>query len=80
MKTEFLSVISHELRTPLTPVKGYTDVLLSGALGPLSAPQKQAVTTIQKESQHLLGLIDSLLDASRMEHGHPLEYKRTGFT
>ncbi|MBN2058312.1 MAG: PAS domain S-box protein [Candidatus Saganbacteria bacterium] len=73
MKTEFLSVVSHELRTPITPIKGYTSMLLSDSIGKLSEEQKRAVQVIQKEGDHLLGLIDSVLDVSRMSYGRPLK-------
>jgi PAS domain S-box-containing protein len=76
MKTEFMSVISHELRTPLTPIQGYTDMLLSGQAGPLSPGQKDALTTIRKQSRRLLNLIDSVLDITRVEYGKPIEIRK----
>lgn len=76
MKTEFLSVVSHELRTPITPIKGYASMLISETLGKLSDEQKSAVTVIQKEGDHLLNLIDSILDVSRLSYGRPLELEK----
>ncbi|MFH1347756.1 MAG: HAMP domain-containing sensor histidine kinase [Candidatus Margulisiibacteriota bacterium] len=76
MKTEFLSVISHELRTPLTPIKGYASMLISEQIGKLTPEQRRAVTVIKKEGDHLLGLIDSILDVSRMAHGKSLELEK----
>ncbi len=76
MKTEFMSVISHELRTPLTPIQGYTDMLLSGQAGPLTAGQQEALTTIRKQSRRLLNLIDSVLDITKVEYGKPIEIKK----
>jgi signal transduction histidine kinase len=73
LKHEFLAVISHELRTPLTPIKGYLAMLLAGQLGPLDEKQKEAITIISKQSNHLHQLIDSVIDASRIEAGKPLE-------
>jgi len=76
MKTEFLSMISHELRTPMTPIKGYAELLLSGQVGEMPEPQKRAVSVIKKEGEHLLGLIDSILDVSRLERGIAVELKK----
>ncbi len=75
MKTEFLSMISHELRTPMTPIKGYAEMLLSGAAGELPELVKKAVGIIKKEGDHLLNLIDSILDVSRLERGVSMELK-----
>jgi PAS domain S-box-containing protein len=72
MKTEFLSVISHELRTPLTPIKGYSSLLLSEQIGKLTPDQARVVAIIQREGVQLLGLIDSILDITRMTYGRGL--------
>jgi PAS domain S-box-containing protein len=76
MKTEFLSVISHELRTPLTSINGYTGLLLDGQVGQLSDDQKKAVEVIKREGGHLLTLINSVLDVSRLVAGKSLEIKK----
>jgi signal transduction histidine kinase len=76
MKTEFLSMISHELRTPMTPIKGYAEMLLSGQVGELSETQKRTIGVIKKEGEHLLNLIDSILDVSRLERGVSMELKK----
>lgn len=76
MKTEFLSVISHELRTPLTPIKGYISMFLSGSFGVLPEGYKKGAEIIRKEADHLLGLIDGLLDVSRLERGKHLAVNR----
>ncbi len=76
MKTEFLSVISHELRTPITPIKGYSSMMISGQLGAMSKGQKRAAEIIKKESDHLMVLIDSVLDVARMSHGRSLELNK----
>jgi signal transduction histidine kinase len=69
MKTEFLSVISHELRTPLTPIMGYATMFLNEQFGGLAPEYKERADLIKKESEHLLGIIDSILDVSRLERG-----------
>ncbi|HEV3225948.1 MAG TPA: ATP-binding protein [Acidimicrobiales bacterium] len=66
-KSEFLSRMSHELRTPLNAVLGFAQVL---ELGDLTDPQRQAVTQISKGGQHLLELINDVLDISRIETGN----------
>jgi PAS domain S-box-containing protein len=63
-KTEFLSGMSHELRTPLNAVLGFAQVL---ALDPLTPQQRDAVDQITGAGQLLLGLVDELLDISRIE-------------
>jgi PAS domain S-box-containing protein len=63
-KTEFLSGMSHELRTPLNAVLGFAQVL---ALDALTPQQRDAVDQITKAGQLLLGLVDELLDISRIE-------------
>jgi PAS domain S-box-containing protein len=69
MKTEFLSVISHELRTPLTPILGYLSMFLSEQCGKLPPEYLQQAQIMKKESEHLVSLIDSILDVSRLERG-----------
>ncbi len=68
MKSEFISSISHELRTPLHSIKGFTKLILQGKV-PDPGIQKEFLTTIDKQSEHLGRLIDSLLDMSRLESG-----------
>ena len=68
-KTEFLSNVSHELRTPLTAILGFTDLLLHGLEGPLTDAQHEDLRTIESSGGRLLGLIDDLIDVSRIEAG-----------
>jgi PAS domain S-box-containing protein len=65
-KSEFLSRMSHELRTPLNAILGFGQVLEMGELGPL---EKEGVTHILTAGRHLLGLINEVLDISRIEAG-----------
>jgi PAS domain S-box-containing protein len=68
-KGQFLAVMSHELRTPLNGVIGYADLLESGALGPTTAEQLDALGRIKASSWHLVGIIDDVLATSRAEAG-----------
>jgi len=68
-KDEFLATMSHELRTPLTGILGSADVLAGERLGPLAPQQERAVQLIQESGQHLLSLINSVLDLSKLEVG-----------
>ena len=67
-KSQFLAGMSHELRTPLNGVLGYAQLLTME--GGLSARQARGVDTIQQSGQHLLALIDDILDLARIEAGH----------
>ena len=66
-RDRFLANTSHELRTPLNAILGFTEILLTRMGGPLTAEQEQQLQTVHDSGQHLLGLITSLLDVSRME-------------
>jgi PAS domain S-box-containing protein len=69
-KSEFLNMTSHELRTPLTALLGYSEILNSGILGPLSDGQKKATQRIFLNAKQLSQLVDDLLDFNRMEAGY----------
>jgi PAS domain S-box-containing protein len=66
-KNQFLSRMSHELRTPLNAILGFTQLIQSDSR--LDGPQQSKVTAIFNAGQHLLSLIDEVLDLSRMEGG-----------
>ena len=68
-KTEFLSSMSHELRTPMNAVLGYAQLLLQNKKEPISARQQRQINQILKSGQHLLNLINDILDLSRIESG-----------
>jgi two-component system sensor histidine kinase GlrK len=69
MKSDFFSFITHELRTPLSTIKMGMDLLRDGAEGPVTEGQKELLTVIEKEAYRLIGLVNSLLDLSKMEAG-----------
>ena len=68
-KSEFVSNVSHELRTPMTAIKGYTDLLHSGAVGPINDNQTRFLSIIRNNADRLTALINDLLDISRVETG-----------
>lgn len=68
-KSEFLASMSHELRTPLHTVIGFSELLAEEAKGPLNASQKRFIGHIHKDAQHLLALINEVLDLSKIEEG-----------
>lgn len=69
LKSEFLTSMSHELRTPLNSIIGFADVLLQGIDGELSDPALNDIKLIHNSGQHLLALINDILDLSKIEAG-----------
>lgn len=69
LKTQFLANMSHELRTPLNSIIGFSRVILKGIDGPLTELQEADLSSIYNSGQHLLGLINSILDMSKIEAG-----------
>ncbi|MGH9228971.1 MAG: ATP-binding protein [Acidimicrobiales bacterium] len=68
-KSRFLANVSHELRTPMTAILGFTDALLAGVDGPLNPNQETSLRWVQRGGQDLLGLINEILDLSKIEAG-----------
>lgn len=69
LKSEFVATVSHELRTPMTSIKGYADLLLLGAAGPISEQQQRFLETIKANADRLSILVNDLLDISRIDQG-----------
>lgn len=76
-KSEFLANMSHELRTPLNSIIGFSDLLCEQVYGELNEKQLKSVGNISKSGKHLLNLINSILDLSKVEAGKmELSYKQ----
>ncbi len=69
IKSQFLANMSHELRTPLNSIIGFSRVILKGIDGPITDQQNQDLGAIYNSGQHLLGLINDILDLSKIEAG-----------
>jgi signal transduction histidine kinase len=69
LKNEFLANMSHELRTPLNAIIGFSDLILEGSTGELNPQQKDFTEAVLRNGKHLLTLINSALDLSKIEAG-----------
>jgi signal transduction histidine kinase len=77
-KSEFLASMSHELRTPLNAIIGFSQVLKEQMYGELNAKQAEYVEDVLSSGQHLLNLINDILDLAKVEAGR-MELQRTTF-
>lgn len=68
-KSEFISLVSHELKTPMTSIRGYTDLLIQGAVGPINEAQANFLNTIRSNVNRMATLVSDLADISRIEAG-----------
>ncbi len=68
-KSAFLATMSHEIRTPIQAVMGYTDLLGMELAGPLTPRQHEYLARVRASSMHLLGIVDEVLDFSRLDAG-----------
>jgi signal transduction histidine kinase len=68
-KSDFLATLSHELRTPLNAIGGYADLITAEVAGPIAPTYQDYVGRIKKSQQHLLALVNDLLNLSQVEGG-----------
>ncbi|MDD5170353.1 MAG: MASE1 domain-containing protein [Syntrophales bacterium] len=69
LKSAFLATMSHELRTPLNSIIGFTGIILQGYVGPLNEEQTKQLGMVRNSANHLLSLINDVLDISKIEAG-----------
>lgn len=69
LKSEFISIVSHELRTPLTSIKNSLDILMSGRCGEITPASDKFLNMAMRNAQRLSGIINDLLDLSKIEAG-----------
>jgi signal transduction histidine kinase/putative methionine-R-sulfoxide reductase with GAF domain len=68
-KSDFVSLVSHELKTPMTSIRGYTDLLAQGVVGPVNEVQANFLNTIRSNVNRMATLVSDLADVSRIEAG-----------
>ncbi len=81
LKSQFLANMSHELRTPLNSIIGFSRVIMKGIDGPITDLQQQDLSAIYSAGQHLLNMINDILDISKIEAGKmELAFEEIGLT
>jgi len=78
-KSEFLATMSHEFRTPLNAILGYTQLIDMGVLGAVSPPQHDHLQRLRSSAVHLLGLVNDILDLSKIEAGRVSVSRETAY-
>lgn len=78
IRNNFLTHVSHEIRTPLTSILGYSEMLIKELAGKLNEKQKEFISDIQISGVYLLGIINEILDLSKIE-AHSMKLHRTEF-
>ncbi|MFC2019772.1 histidine kinase N-terminal 7TM domain-containing protein [Chloroflexota bacterium] len=68
-KSDFLTIMSHEMRTPLNSVIGFSELMIDGITGKINTEQKECLSDILSSGQHLLKLVNDVLDLSKVEAG-----------
>jgi signal transduction histidine kinase len=76
-KSRFLATMSHEIRTPLNAIVGYADLLAAEVAGPMTSMQRAYLARVKASSDHLIGLIDDILDLARVESGRMILDRET---
>jgi signal transduction histidine kinase len=76
-KSRFLATMSHEIRTPLNAIVGYTDLLEAEIAGPMTSIQRAYLARMKASSDHLIGLIDDILDLAKVESGRMILDRET---
>jgi signal transduction histidine kinase len=66
-KSEFVSFVAHELKNPMTPIKGFTDLLASGVVGPINENQAKFLATIRSNVERMKTIVEDLNDNSKIE-------------
>lgn len=69
LKNEFIGTVTHELRTPMTSIKGFTQLLVMGSLGPVNDTQQEFLNIIQVNAERMIAIINDLLDITKFETG-----------
>jgi len=77
-KSEFLATMSHEFRTPLNAILGYAQIMDMGVIGSVTAQQHEHLQRLRSSAVHLLGLVNDILDLSKIEAGRITISRETG--